>query len=76
MFYNGESFCCLIGVYCTNSQIDSVIEVHLLDVPGQPHSGEVTPAQLTDHMVSSIKKIPNLHMVISTCPRKDGIAHA
>lgn len=76
MFYKGETLCCLIGLNSTNSQIDSVIKVHLLDVPGQPHSGEVAPAQLTDHMVSSIEKIPNLHMVISTCPRKDGITHA
>lgn len=51
----------------------TVMQVHLLDVPGQPHSGEVAPAQFTDHMVSSIEKIPDLHMMISTCPRKDRI---
>ena len=43
----------------------------LLDVPGQPHSGEVPPAQLTDHMISPIEQISNLHMMISTCPKKD-----
>lgn len=39
---------------------------NLLYVPGQPHSGEVSPAQLTDHMVPPVEQISNLHMVIST----------
>ena len=38
----------------------------LLDVPRQPHCGEVSPSQLSDDMVLPVEKVSYLHMVIST----------
>ena len=38
--------------------------VNSLDIPGQPHRGEVSPAQLTDHMVSAVKQIADLYVMI------------
>lgn len=40
-------------------------ECIILDVPGQPHSREVTPAQFADDMVFSIVKITHFHMVVT-----------
>lgn len=48
-------------------------KTNLLYVPGQPHSGEVPPAQLTDHVIPSIEEVSDLHMVISTCPEKNKV---
>lgn len=38
----------------------------LLDVPRQPHCGEVSPAQLSNDMVFPVEKVSYLHMVIAT----------
>lgn len=40
--------------------------VVILYVPGEPHGGEVTPAQFADHMVFPIVEITNFHMVVAT----------
>lgn len=45
----------------------------LLDVPGEPHSGEVTPAQFPDHMVFPIVKVPDFHMVVAPCKRPEKV---
>ena len=37
----------------------------LLDVPGQPHGGEVSPAQLADHVVPPTEQVPDTHMVVA-----------
>ena len=39
----------------------------LLDVPRQPHCGEVSPSQLSDDMILPVEKVSYLHMVIATC---------
>lgn len=41
-------------------------ECIILDVPGQPHGREVTPAQFANDMVFSVVKISHFHMVVTT----------
>lgn len=38
----------------------------LLDVPSQPHSGEMPPSQFPDDMVFTIKQVPYFDMVIAS----------
>lgn len=38
----------------------------VLDVPGEPHGWEVSPAQFPDNMVFSIVKVSYFHMVVAT----------
>lgn len=38
----------------------------VLDIPGKPHSREVSPAQLPDYVVFSIIEVSYFHMVIAT----------
>lgn len=42
----------------------------ILDVPGEPHGREVTPAQFPDYMVFSIVKISYFYMVVATYMRR------
>lgn len=44
--------------------------VVILDVPGEPHGGEVTPAQFPDHVVFPIVEITNFHVVVATYNRR------
>lgn len=38
----------------------------LLDIPGQPHGGEVSPAQFTNNVIFSIVKVSYFHMMVAT----------
>lgn len=42
----------------------------ILYVPGEPHGGEVTPAQFPDYMVFSIVQISYFYMVVATCKKR------
>lgn len=47
-----------------------------LNIPAQPDGGEVTPAQLPDHMVSAVEKVPYLDGMVSSCgTEKDDTVH-
>lgn len=37
----------------------------VLDVPGEPHGGEVSPAQFPDDMVFSVVKVSYFHVVVA-----------
>lgn len=41
-----------------------------LNVPAEPHSGKVAPAQLADDVVPSIEQIPNLDVMVATYAEK------
>lgn len=43
----------------------TLLNQDLLEVPSQPHSGEVAPSQLPDDVVSPIKEISYFHKVIT-----------
>ena len=38
----------------------------VLEVLGQPHGGEVAPAQLPDHVVSVVEEVTNLDRVVAS----------
>lgn len=38
----------------------------ILNIPGEPHGGEVSPAELPNYMVFSIIKVSYFHMVVAT----------
>lgn len=38
---------------------------HSLDVPSQPHGGEVAPSKLPNHVVTSIEEISYFHKVVT-----------
>lgn len=40
---------------------------HSLDVPAEPDSGEVAPAQFAHHVVPPIEQVANLHRVVAAC---------
>ena len=40
---------------------------YLLQVPAEPDSWEMSPAQFPDHMVAAVEQISNLHRMITTC---------
>lgn len=42
----------------------------ILYVPGEPHGGEVTPAQFPDYMVFSIVQISYFYMVVATYKKR------
>ncbi len=50
-----------------NSAVRICSKVFLvLDVPGEPHGGEVSPAQFPDYMVFSVVKVSYFHVVVAT----------
>lgn len=40
---------------------------YLHHIPAEPHSREVTPSQLFNHLVAVNENLPNLHVVVTTC---------
>lgn len=40
---------------------------YLRHIPAEPHSGEMTPSQLSHHLVPVHKNLSNFHTVITTC---------
>ncbi len=40
---------------------------YILEVPTEPHRGEVSPAQLAYHMVSVDEQVADLHRMVATC---------
>lgn len=47
---------------CLEHQLE---QEHLLDVPSQPHGGEVAPSKLPNHVVTSIEEISYFHKVVT-----------
>lgn len=58
--------CSLLG-FVHSWQEEQLQQEHLLDVPSQPHGGEVAPSQLPNHMVTSIEEISYFHKVVTPC---------
>ena len=73
-----ECVCRVPGVVCHGIAVDLVCcrrcHGYSLDVPAQPDGGEVSPAQLADHMGAPVEQVTNLHLVISTCEGHDTAA--
>lgn len=46
-------------------QEEQLEQEHSLDVPGQPHGGEVTPSKLANHVVAPIEEISYFHKVVT-----------
>ena len=44
---------------------------NLREVPAEPDSGEVTPAQLANDMVLAVEQVTDLNGVIATCTHDD-----
>ena len=43
---------------------------YLLHIPAEPHSREVTPSQLSDHLITANKDLSDSNQVITTCNTK------
>jgi hypothetical protein len=43
----------------------------LPQIPAQPHSGKVSPSELSNDMVAVVKQIANFHWVVAACQNKN-----
>lgn len=50
--------------------INKATRIHLLKVPAKPDGGEVTPAQLSDNMISAIEEVSYFYWVVSSYKQK------
>lgn len=49
------------------------LKVNLLYVPSKPNGGKMTPSQLADYMVTSIKQVTYLDMMVSTYQTRENV---
>lgn len=56
---------CFLLRFVHSWQEHQLEQKHLLDVPSQPHGGEVAPSKLPNDVVTSIEEISDFHKVVT-----------